>query len=107
MLTNYNEELLVLQKFLTPLNCIFRVLMLKIKTNFNSKSKSFIFLNTLHRRQGHIFLILNFGYSQCQGDANLDDTINIQDVILIVNHILDIELLENHYQYHCRPSPRK
>ena len=41
-----------------------------------------------------IFLILNFGYSQCQGDANLDDTINIQDVILIVNHILDIELLE-------------
>jgi len=41
-----------------------------------------------------VSLILNFCYSQCQGDVNLDDTINIQDVILIVNHILDIELLE-------------
>ena len=42
-----------------------------------------------------ISLIFNFGYSQCQGDTNLDNTINIQDVILIVNHILNIELLED------------
>ena len=39
--------------------------------------------------------MFNFGYSQCPGDTNLDSTINIQDVILIVNHILDIELLED------------
>ena len=42
-----------------------------------------------------VLLILNFGYSQCPGDTNLDSTINIQDVILIVNHVLDIELLED------------
>ena len=39
-------------------------------------------------------LTFNFGYSQCQGDANLDNGINIQDIILIVNHILDINFLE-------------
>jgi len=39
--------------------------------------------------------MLTFGYSQCQGDANLDDTINIQDIILIVNHILGSEFLED------------
>ena len=41
-----------------------------------------------------IFFILNFNYAQCQGDANLDDTINIQDIILIVNHILLIDSLQ-------------
>ena len=47
----------------------------------------------------YFFLILimsNIAYSnECPGDSNLDNTINIQDVILIVNHVLDIELLEN------------
>jgi len=43
-----------------------------------------------------ILIILNTSYSnECPGDSNLDDTINIQDVILIVNHVLGIELLEN------------
>ena len=39
-------------------------------------------------------IILNFSYSQCQGDTNLDDTINIQDLVLVINHILGIEYLE-------------
>ena len=34
-----------------------------------------------------LFLI-NFGYSQCQGDANLDSSTNIQDIVLIVNHVI-------------------
>ena len=43
-----------------------------------------------------IFIIFNIHYAnQCPGDTNLDDTINIQDVILIVNHILDIDSLED------------
>ena len=41
-----------------------------------------------------ILIILNFSYSQCQGDTNLDDTINIQDLVLVINHILGIEYLE-------------
>jgi CubicO group peptidase (beta-lactamase class C family) len=41
-----------------------------------------------------IFFILNFNYAQCQGDTNLDDAINVQDIILIVNHILLIDLLQ-------------
>ena len=39
-------------------------------------------------------IILNFSYSQCQGDTNLDDIINIQDLVLVINHILGIEYLE-------------
>ena len=31
----------------------------------------------------------------CEGDANLDELINIQDVILTINHILEVELLED------------
>ena len=36
---------------------------------------------------------MNTGYSQCQGDANLDNIVNILDVILVVNHILDTDPL--------------
>ena len=43
-----------------------------------------------------ILIIFNIYYTiECPGDTNLDDTINIQDVILIVNHILDIDSLED------------
>ena len=43
-----------------------------------------------------ILIIFNIYYAnECPGDTNLDDTINIQDVILIVNHILDIDSLED------------
>ena len=43
-----------------------------------------------------LFLILNLSiiYPQCQGDANLDNGLNIQDVILIASHILDTNTLE-------------
>ena len=41
-----------------------------------------------------VFFILNFSYAECQGDTNLDDIINVQDIILIVNHILLIESLQ-------------
>ena len=27
-------------------------------------------------------------YPQCDGDANLDDIINIQDIVVIVSHVL-------------------
>ena len=36
-----------------------------------------------------LVFILNPIYAQCNGDSNLDDSINIQDIILIVNHILE------------------
>jgi CubicO group peptidase (beta-lactamase class C family) len=36
---------------------------------------------------------MNTGYSQCQGDANLDNIVNILDVVLVVNHILDTDHL--------------
>ena len=39
-------------------------------------------------------LVFNFVYAECSGDANVDDTVNIQDVILIVNHILGSDNLE-------------
>ena len=36
-----------------------------------------------------ILIIFNIYYTiECPGDTNLDDTINIQDVILIVNLVL-------------------
>ena len=38
-------------------------------------------------------ILVNTGYSQCQGDANLDNIVNILDVILMVNHILDTDPL--------------
>ena len=30
----------------------------------------------------------------CNGDANLDESVNVQDIILTINHILEVELLE-------------
>ena len=36
---------------------------------------------------------MNTGYSQCEGDANLDDIVNILDVVSIVNHILNTDFL--------------
>jgi len=38
-------------------------------------------------------ILMSTGYSQCQGDANLDNIVNILDVILVVNHILDTDPL--------------
>ena len=31
----------------------------------------------------------------CEGDANLDELVNVQDIILTISHILETELLEN------------
>ena len=40
-------------------------------------------------------LLLNIGNSsQCLGDANLDDGINVQDIIVIVQHVLGLNFLE-------------
>ena len=39
-------------------------------------------------------LIMNICYSQCEGDTNLDEIVNVQDVILTLNHILGVELLD-------------
>ena len=39
-------------------------------------------------------ILMNTGYSQCEGDANLDDIVNILDVVSIVNHILNTDLLD-------------
>ena len=36
---------------------------------------------------------MNAGYSQCQGDANLDDIVNILDVVSVVSHILNTDTL--------------
>ena len=33
----------------------------------------------------------------CEGDTNLDDWINIQDIVLTISHILEIDLLEDEY----------
>jgi len=41
-----------------------------------------------------LFFLLDAGYSQnCEGDANIDSIINILDVIMVVDHILENELL--------------
>ena len=50
-------------------------------------------MNTLKKI---MLLIAMFGFLfPCEGDANLDELINIQDVILTINHILEVELLED------------
>ena len=41
-----------------------------------------------------LVFLLNPIYSQCDGDSNLDDSINIQDIILIINHVLEENLLD-------------
>ena len=38
-------------------------------------------------------ILLNFSFSQCQGDSNLDDIVNVNDIILVVNHILEEDSL--------------
>jgi len=38
-------------------------------------------------------ILMNAGYSQCQGDANLDDIVNILDVVSVVSHILNTDTL--------------
>ena len=37
---------------------------------------------------------LNLLYSQCDGDANQDEIVNVQDIVVIVSHILDGNDLE-------------
>lgn len=37
---------------------------------------------------------LNPIYSQCDGDSNLDDSINIQDIVLIISHVLEDSFLD-------------
>ena len=41
-----------------------------------------------------IISILRFLFS-CEGDTNLDELVNVQDIVLTINHILGIELLED------------
>ena len=41
-----------------------------------------------------IISILGFLFP-CQGDANLDELVNIQDIVLTISHILGVELLED------------
>ena len=31
----------------------------------------------------------------CEGDANLDELVNVQDIVLTISHILEVELLED------------
>ena len=41
-----------------------------------------------------IISILGFLFP-CEGDANLDELVNVQDIVLTINHILGVELLED------------
>ena len=40
-----------------------------------------------------IITVLGFLFP-CEGDTNLDDLVNVQDIVLTINHILGTELLE-------------
>ena len=31
----------------------------------------------------------------CEGDTNLDELVNVQDIVLTISHILEIELVED------------
>jgi CubicO group peptidase (beta-lactamase class C family) len=46
----------------------------------------------------HILLfslfIIHLSYGQCRGDINLDHTVDDEDISFVVNHILDIDLIE-------------
>ena len=43
-----------------------------------------------------ILPIVMFGFLvPCEGDANLDELDNVQDIVLTINHILEVELLED------------
>ena len=39
-------------------------------------------------------LLINMGYGQCQGDTNLDNTIDEDDILIVVIHILGMEAVE-------------
>ena len=41
-----------------------------------------------------IISILGFLFP-CEGDANLDEVVNVQDIVLTISHILEVELLED------------
>ena len=49
--------------------------------------------NLLENAQEDLDYLNSLNINQCVGDANLDNSINIQDIILIVNHILGINFL--------------
>jgi len=38
-------------------------------------------------------VLIDTGYSQCQGDANLDDIVNILDIVSVISHILNTDTL--------------
>ena len=40
-----------------------------------------------------LIILFNLNFAQCDGDANLDEVINIQDIIIIINHILGSGIL--------------
>jgi len=42
-----------------------------------------------------LFLSFSSLYSQCDGDSNLDSNVNIQDIILVINHIWGNDILED------------
>ena len=41
-----------------------------------------------------ITIVFNYSFSQCEGDANLDNTIDILDIVTVVNHALGNILLD-------------
>ena len=41
-----------------------------------------------------ITIVFNYSFSQCEGDANLDSTIDILDIVTVVNHVLGNILLD-------------
>ena len=59
------------------------------------KYKLFIQICTIRSSIKAIALIVlfNLNFAQCDGDANLDEVINIQDIIIIINHILGSGIL--------------
>ena len=42
-----------------------------------------------------ICILIGFIYSQCYGDSNLVQNVNIQDIILVINHITGNNSLED------------
>ena len=40
-----------------------------------------------------VIVLIDTGYSQCQGDANLDDIVNILDIVSVISHILNTDTL--------------
>ena len=49
--------------------------------------------NLLEDAEEDLDYLNSLNNTQCEGDANLDNSVNIQDVVLIVNHILGINFL--------------